>query len=106
MKSTSDLLTFDPAQVQAHAAAAPEAADGAGEQAQVGDGRAPAEAGQGAGGAAGELLRGGGQADQETPRHPGQGGEEGEEGEGEEEGGFIWMDNRRRKGLSRWEQEM
>lgn len=60
--------------VQAHEEAAPEAADGAGEQAEGGDGRAPAEAGQGAGEPEEQLLLGGRQAVQEAPGHPGEGG--------------------------------
>ena len=66
-------------QVQAHAAAAPEAADGPGEQAEGRDGRAPAETGQRAGEPEEQLLHGGRETVQEAPGHPGEGGERVEE---------------------------
>lgn len=61
--------------VQTDEAAAPEAADGAGEQAEGGDGRAPAEARQGAGEPEEQLLHRGRQAGQEAPGHPGERGD-------------------------------
>lgn len=61
--------------VQTNEAAAPEAADGAGEQAEGGDGRAPAEAGQRAGEPEEQLLHRGRQTGEEAPGHPGEGGE-------------------------------
>lgn len=48
-----------PSQVQANAAAAPEAAHGPGEQTEGRDGRAPAETGQRAGESEEQLLNGG-----------------------------------------------
>ena len=66
-------------QVQANEAAAPEAADGAGEQAEGGDGRAPAETGQRAGEPEEQLLHGGREAVQEAPGYLREGGELAEE---------------------------
>lgn len=67
-------------QVQANAAAAPEAADGPGEQAEGRDGRTPAETRQRAGESEEQFLNGGRETVQEAP------GDHGERGESLEEG--------------------
>ena len=67
-------------QLQANAAAASEAADGPGEQAEVRDGRAPAETGQRAGESEEQFFNGGRETVQEAPGHNGEGGEPQEEG--------------------------
>lgn len=72
-------MTCISSQVQANAAAAPEAADGSGEQAEGRDGRAPAETGQRAGESAEQLFYGGRETLQEAPGYPGEGGELAEE---------------------------
>ncbi len=62
-------------QIQAHEEAAPEAADGSGEQAEGRDGRTSAEARQRAGDAEEQLQQRSRQTRQEEPGHPGERGE-------------------------------
>lgn len=64
-----------PQQVQENATAAPEAADGPGEQAEGGDGRAPAETRQRAGESEEQFLNGRRETVQEAPGHHGERGE-------------------------------